>query len=70
VNGFTAREVDCPRDYATKALGGHRFRKSGYGRLRADILQMWEAEAPPVLALHQDLSSWCRPRGVGAPPGH
>jgi len=44
-NGFTAREVDRLRDYATKALAGHRFRGSGHGRLRADILQMWEVEA-------------------------
>ncbi len=43
-NGFTASEVDRLRDYATKALAGHRFRGSGHGRLRADILQMWEAE--------------------------
>jgi hypothetical protein len=44
-NGFTASEVDRLRDYAAKALAGHRFRNSGHGRLRADILQMWEADA-------------------------
>jgi hypothetical protein len=44
-NGFTASEVDRLRDYATKALAGHRFRNSGHGRLRADILQTWEAGA-------------------------
>jgi hypothetical protein len=44
-NGFTASEVDHLRDYATKALAGHRFRSSGQGPLRVGILQMWEAEA-------------------------
>lgn len=44
-NGFTASEVDRLRDYATKALAGHRFRDPGHGRLRGDILQIWEAEA-------------------------
>lgn len=44
-NGFTTSEVGHLRDYATKALIGHRFRDSGYGRLGADIVQAWEAEA-------------------------
>jgi hypothetical protein len=44
-NGFTASEVDRLRDYASKALAGHRFRNSGHGRLHANIVQMWEAEA-------------------------
>lgn len=44
-NGFTAGEVDRLRDYATKALAGHRFRSAGHGRLHADILHVWEAQA-------------------------
>lgn len=45
VNGFTDREVQHLRDYATKALVGHRFRLTGRGALRGNILQIWEAEA-------------------------
>lgn len=44
-HGFTGSEVSHLRDYAAKALAGHRFRLSGRGALRDDILKVWEAEA-------------------------
>jgi hypothetical protein len=44
-NGFTASEVERLRDYATKALAGHRFRTGGRGPLRNDIVEVWEAKA-------------------------
>lgn len=44
-NGFTATQVEHLRDYAAKALSGHRFRLNGRHPLRADILQQWEAMA-------------------------
>jgi hypothetical protein len=44
-NGFTGREVQNLRDYASKALAGHRFRTTGRGALRKDILKVWEEEA-------------------------
>ena len=44
-NGFTGSEVERLRDYATKALAGHRFRIRGFGALRADIVAVWERKA-------------------------
>lgn len=46
-HGFTSSEVSHLRDYAAKVLVGHRFRLSGRGVVRKDILQVWEAEAAP-----------------------
>jgi|SRR5690606_13862025 len=44
-NGFTAGEVERLRDYAGKALSGHRFRLDGSAPLRADIVDVWKEEA-------------------------
>lgn len=49
-NGFTASEVEALRDIATKALAGHRFRRTTQA-LRSDIISIWRAEAlsePPA----------------------
>ena len=43
-NGFTASEVERLRDYSTKVLAGHRFQITGFGPLRRDIVEIWEAE--------------------------
>lgn len=44
-NGFTGREVERLREYATKALAGHRFRLRSLGGWRTDIVAVWEQEA-------------------------
>jgi len=44
-NGFTAGETEHLRDYATKALTGHRFRLRHPHPLAADIVRQWEAAA-------------------------
>ncbi len=44
-NGFTGREVNRLRDYATKVLQGHRFRLTRRSILVDNIVELWEQEA-------------------------
>ncbi len=44
-HGFTGREVERLKDYATKVLQGHRFRLTGHPTLAENVVKQWEQEA-------------------------